>query len=142
MDIVCIKNSLVLSRGRPVGPLFNCYYIEVYGRALLLPLDCSTWPLIITLLCLVLSKVASSTIFWVFGITRPGIEPRPPRPLANPLHIRPIAQFTLDFIFLLLANPNCLRCKVKLVTLVKGDSKVPFSLATTPRCRRGRNSFS
>ena len=33
-----------------------------------------------------LSIVASSTIFWVFGITRPGIEPRSPRPLANTLH--------------------------------------------------------
>ena len=26
---------------------------------------------------------ASSAIFWVFGITQPGIEPRSPRPLAN-----------------------------------------------------------
>ena len=30
-----------------------------------------------------LSKVASSTTFWVFGMTRPGIEPRSPGPLAN-----------------------------------------------------------
>ena len=33
-----------------------------------------------------LSKAASSTIFfWVFGMTRLGIEPRPPEPLANSL---------------------------------------------------------
>ena len=30
-----------------------------------------------------LSKEASSTNFWVFGMTRPGIEPRSPGPLAN-----------------------------------------------------------
>ena len=37
-----------------------------------------------------LSKVASSTIFWVFGMTWPGIEPRSPRPLANTLLIKPM----------------------------------------------------
>ena len=31
-----------------------------------------------------LSKAAPSTIFWVFGMTRPGIEPRSPRPLSIP----------------------------------------------------------
>ena len=30
-----------------------------------------------------LSKVASSSIFWVFGMTRQGIEPRSPGPLAK-----------------------------------------------------------
>ena len=29
--------------------------------------------------------------FWVFGMTRPGIEPRSPGPLANTLLIRPMA---------------------------------------------------
>ena len=38
------------SRGWPEGSLFNSYYTEVEGRALLLSLDCSTWPLIITLM--------------------------------------------------------------------------------------------
>ena len=38
-----------------------------------------------------LSKTASSAIFWVFDITRPGIEPWPPGPLANTLLISPIA---------------------------------------------------
>ena len=31
--------------------------------------------------------------------------------------------------------------KVKLVTLVEGNPKAPFSIATTPRCRGGRYSF-
>ena len=30
---------------------------------------------------------------------------------------------------------------VKLATVVKGDLKVPFLIATTPRCRGGRYSF-
>ena len=32
--------------------------------------------------------------------------------------------------------------KVKLATLVKGDLKTPFSIATTPRGRRGQYSVS
>ena len=31
--------------------------------------------------------------------------------------------------------------KVKLVTVVEGDPKAPFSITTTPRCRGGRYSF-
>ena len=38
-----------------------------------------------------LSKEVSSTIFWVFGMTRPGIEPRSPGPLANILTTRPMS---------------------------------------------------
>ena len=34
-----------------------------------------------------ISKEASSTIFWVFGMTRPGIEPRSPGPLANKFNV-------------------------------------------------------
>ena len=30
---------------------------------------------------------------------------------------------------------------IKLATLVKGDPKAPFSIATTPRCRRGHYSW-
>ena len=33
---------------------------------------------------------ASSTIFWVFGMTQPGIEPRSPSSLANTLPTRPM----------------------------------------------------
>ena len=39
--------------------------------------------LIRTLYCCVLSKKVSSTIFKVFGMTRPGIEPRSPEPLGH-----------------------------------------------------------
>ena len=31
--------------------------------------------------------------------------------------------------------------KVKLATVVEGDQKAPFSIATTPGCREGRYSF-
>ena len=36
----------------------------------------------------------SNTIFWVFGMTRPGIETWSPEPLANTLLIRPIARYS------------------------------------------------
>ena len=79
------------SQGRPEGSLFNSYYTKAYRRALLLSLDCSTLPLIHTLYCWVLSKEVSSTIFKVFGMTRPGIEPRSPGPLANTQPTRPMS---------------------------------------------------
>ena len=34
------------------------------------------------------------------------------------------------------------KCKVKLVTLVEGNLKAPFSIATTPRCRETCNFIS
>ena len=40
---------------------------------------------------LVLSKAASSIIFWVFGMTRPEIAPRSPGPLTNTQVIKPMA---------------------------------------------------
>ena len=49
-------------------------------------------PLICTLWCWVLSKEASRTNFWVFGMTRPGIEPLFPGSLPNTLIIMPIAR--------------------------------------------------
>ena len=70
------------SRGWPEGSLFNSYYTEVLGRALLLSLDCSTLPSIRTLYCWVLSKEVSSTILKDFGMTRPGIEPMSPGPFS------------------------------------------------------------
>ena len=51
------------SWGRPEGSLFNSYYTKVWGRMLLLSLDCSTLPLIRTLYCWVLSKEVLSTNF-------------------------------------------------------------------------------
>ena len=38
-----------------------------------------------------LSKEASSTIFLVFGMTRPGIEPQSPGTLGNTLTIMPMS---------------------------------------------------
>ena len=44
-----------------------------------------------------LSKAASSTIFWVFGMTRPWIKTWSPGPLANTLLIWPIARFASNW---------------------------------------------
>ena len=74
-----------LVEGDPKAPFFNRYNTELLGKALLHSLDHSTLHLRLTLQCWVLSKAASSTIFWVFRRTRPGIEPRSPGPLANTL---------------------------------------------------------
>ena len=59
---------------------------------------------------------------------RPRIEFRSPGPLGNTLLTRPMSRYIYIY-------------KVKLVTLVEGDPKAPFSIATTPRCRGGRYSF-
>ena len=93
--IIYISKVGDCSWGRPEGSLFNSYYTEVYGRALLLSLNCSTLLLISTLYCWVLSKEVSSTIFKVFGMMRPGIEPRSPRPLANSLPTRLMSQYIM-----------------------------------------------
>ena len=53
-----------------------------------------------------LSKVVSSTIFKVFGMTRPGIEPRSPGPLANTLTAGPIMMAKVyELHFSLLPHP-------------------------------------
>ena len=62
------------NRREPEGSLFNSYY-RYRKRCYFFPLDCSILPLIRTLKCWVLSKEVSSTIFWIFGITRLGIDP-------------------------------------------------------------------
>ena len=59
-------------------------------------MDCSTLSLIHTLYCWVLSKGASSTIFLVFSMTRPGIKPRSSSPLSNTLLIRPINKYRVQ----------------------------------------------
>ena len=78
------------SRGWPEDSLYNSYDTQMYGRALLLSVDCSTLPLIRTLYCWVLSNEVSSTIFKVFGMTQPGIEPRSSASLENTLLTRPM----------------------------------------------------
>ena len=45
-----------------------------------------------TLQCWVLRKKISSIIFKVFGMTRPGIEPKSTGPLANTLSTRPMSR--------------------------------------------------
>ena len=55
------------------------------------------------LYCWVLSKEVSSTIFKVFGMTRPRIEPKSPKPLVNTLPTRPMSW---------LCNYICLRMGV------------------------------
>ena len=80
------------SRGRPEASLFNSYYTELQGRALLLSLDCSTLPSTCPLYCWVLSKEVSSTIFKVLGMMWPGIEPRSPESLMNALPTRPMSR--------------------------------------------------
>ena len=45
-------------------------------------------------------QAASSTIFWVFGMTRPRIEPWSTRPLVNTLLIRPMARCTCIYIYI------------------------------------------
>ena len=84
------------SRERPEGSFFNSYNTEVLGRTLLFSLDCSTLPSIRTLYCWVLSKEVSSSIFKVFGMTWPGIEPWSPGALANTL---PTRSMSLNFVF-------------------------------------------
>ena len=86
-------------RGWPEGYLFNSNYTEVYGRALLLSLDCSTLPLISTLYCWVLNKEVSSTIFKVFGMTWPGIEPRSSGPLGNTLPTKPMSRMCENYLY-------------------------------------------
>ena len=84
-----VKSKLAtLVEGDPKAPFSIATKTEMYGRALLLSLDCSILPLILTLYYWMLSKATSSTIFWVFGMTWPGIEPRSPRPWVNILLMR------------------------------------------------------
>ena len=96
--IICLLRVVGdLSQGRPEGSLFNSYYTEVSGRALLLSLDCSTLPSIHTLYCWVLSKEVSSIIFKVFGMMWPGIESRSLRSLANTLPTGPMSRECSSF---------------------------------------------
>ena len=90
-----------------------------------------------------LSKEASSTIFKVFGMTRPGIEPRSPGPWANILTIMPMSGMDVyssiteiqDFLILLTNRVivesvyfNCqskskkIKCVVR--TNINGDSTI------------------
>ena len=86
---VCVCVLAHCSWGRPEVSLFNSYYIEVYGKSLHLSQDWSTYPWSIPYNAM-LNLEVSSTISWVFGMTRPGIELQSLGPLANALTILPI----------------------------------------------------
>ena len=59
-----------------------------------------------------LSKEVSSTIFKVFGMTRPGIEPQSPRTLANTLPIRPMNQIESKSTLKNVTRPCCIMTNV------------------------------
>ena len=81
------------------------------GRALHLSLNCSTLSLIRTLYCWGLNKEVLSTIFQVFGMTRPGLEPRSPRPWANTLHTGPTSRWRLECSSM--ARETCVQSRVE-----------------------------
>ena len=113
-----------------------------------------------------LSKEASSTIFWVFGNTRTGTvllwtptygRAKAGRPART--YIQQLCEDTgcspedlpeamndrekwRERVRDIRASGTKWWSKVKLATLVKNDLKAPFSLATASRYRGGRYSFS
>ena len=70
--IVKVKLVTVVE-GDPKAPFSIATTQRCRGRRYSFTLDCSTLPLIRTIYCWVLSKEVSSTIFKVFGMTRPGL---------------------------------------------------------------------
>ena len=53
-----------------------------------------------------------------------------------------LCSFAQKYLFTRNFNTKCTYIsKVKLATIVEGDPKAPFSIATTPRCRGGRYSI-
>ncbi len=85
-------------------PHFQYLQHRCVGVTLFLSLDCSTLPAIRTLYPRVLSKEVSSTIFKVFDMTQPGIEPRSPGTLANTLPTRPMSRSNDNYICLIYEN--------------------------------------
>ena len=92
-----------------------------------------------------LSKEGSSTIFWVFSMTRPGIESRSPRPLANTLTIMQISrkyilvspwtfQLTLEYIYIYIYIYTRVSWRVDQDTLVKYDQIKLISQHSPPCC--------
>ena len=79
------------SRGWPKGSLFNSYYTEVERRALILSLEYSTYPWSVPYNAFKQGGIKYH--FWVFGMTRPGIELRSPGSLAKTLLMRPSSSY-------------------------------------------------
>ena len=69
------------------------------------------------------SKPVSGTIFWVFGITKPEIEPWSPGPLVNTLLIRPISEL-LDITNKLISNFFLNIYRLRVIKVTTGFSKI------------------
>ena len=95
LSSVISKSSKVgdLSPGWPKGSLFDSYYTKVYGGATPFPgLIYFTLDPYLIMLSVNQGGIKYDFLL-VFGMTRPGIEPRSPGPLANTLLIRPSTIF-------------------------------------------------
>ena len=94
--ICFIPNKVKLAtivEGHPKAPFSIATTPKCREECYSFPWICSTLSLICTLYCWVLIKEVSSTIFKVFDMTQPGIEPRFPRPLVNTLTLMPMYGF-------------------------------------------------
>ena len=80
---------MTIVEGDQKAPFSIATTLRCRGRRLPLSLDCSTYPWSIPYNAEYWAE-ASSTIFWVFGMNQPGIEPWSPGPLANTLTIMPM----------------------------------------------------
>ena len=78
------------SRGRPESSFSIATTPKCRGEHYFFPRIVPLYPWYIPYI-VVLSKEVSSTIFKVFGMMWPGIEPKSPGPLANTLPIRPMS---------------------------------------------------
>ena len=86
LDYHTIKVKLVtVVEGDQKAPFSIATTPKCKGGHYSFSLDCSSLHSVRTWYCWALSKQVSSTNFKVFGMTRPGIEPRSPVPLANTL---------------------------------------------------------
>ena len=103
-----LSKLATIVEGDPKAPFSRATTPRCRGGHYSFFLDCSTLPLIRTLQCWVLSKEASSTIFWIFGVTRPGIELRSPGPLANTLTARPMSLYIYIYIYMCVCLCVCL----------------------------------
>ena len=86
VQIICVNNNVKLAtvvEGDQKASFWIATTPRCRGGRYFFLKHCSILPLIRTLYCWVLSKEVSSTIFKVFGMTRPGIEPRSPGPLSE-----------------------------------------------------------
>ena len=74
--------------------------------------------------------MASSTIFWVFGMIQPGIEPQSPGPLANTLLIRPMARHKKKiYIYELLKKTFFLTSEIIMIQIMNHDSTWKYTFA-------------